>query len=102
MVSKERCLICNMETSNVFEETDLPICDVCKGKYGNKLKQKIESLDLEEYYEQQLNKEIKEDAKPFEAKVSYSGGTKNDVIDMILGIMDSTNVTIEDLKSREW
>lgn len=96
----EKCVICKSKTINVYEDTELPVCSPCDGKWGNKLKDKIESLDLKKEYIEMLKPTQSEE--PFKASVSYSGGTKQDVINMIVGLMDSADVTIEELEENRF
>lgn len=65
-----------METSNMVESYD--ICTVCEAKYGSwdRIKQKLKELKV-------LNEDVeqaKTDIEPFNANVTYSGGTKQDVL----------------------
>jgi len=79
-----------MNTANIPEIiiSETYVCRVCEGKYGNKLIDKLNSLDIKFNHDSNNNKEI----KPFHAKIEYSGGTKEDITNIVCSIIDQEEI----------
>ncbi len=93
----EKCLLCGLRTSNIPKclTSETYVCVPCEDKYGSKkLIEKLKELDIK------FSTEFIEHKKPFEGKVEYSGGTKEDVIDMIVGIIYQEDIELDEIKER--
>ncbi len=93
----EKCLICPMKTGNIELDEGVPVCHPCAGKYGDKLRDKLVELEVLD----DVKVEEKE-TEPFKCSLKYSGGTKADIIHLIAGLMDTEDISIEDVEAGVW
>jgi len=98
-----KCKICKDETGDTFpycedkHNKDIFVCEVCKGKFGNKIKNKLIDLDVE--FEEEIKDMI---VKPFTCTLKYEGGTKQDIINMIVNLMDVEHITLNQIEENRF
>lgn len=104
-MSLTTCVLCKGETSDAFffaKDTKgkvIFVCTPCEGKYGPKTRDVLKQRGFKLEFDSQHDKA---EEKPFSCTLEYSGGTKQDIIQVILGLMDQENITLEDLEANQW
>lgn len=95
MVEYNTCLICKGLTLNKVCPIELEmskgfdVCEPCEGKFGkwDNIEKKLLSLKLPSKVKKELTqKKVK---KEFKASVSYSGGDKSDIVELVCRIIDN-------------
>jgi hypothetical protein len=96
-LGKEPCEICEELTINIPEgiTSETYVCSVCEGKYGDKLFKKLCDLDVKFNAE---TEDKEEESEPFEAHIEIKGGTKKDIINVIVSMMDANDVTLQEVE----
>lgn len=80
-----KCSLCGQHT--VCEYKGAKVCCVCCGKHNEKqLEKKLDQLEIE------YDKEEESKSEPFKCHLEYSGGTKNDIVNMIMDLIDQHEI----------
>jgi len=101
----EKCLICKNITLSEYKSYS--ICECCQDKYGDwiKIKEKLLSSDISESLKADIihnDGGVIKETKPFECDLSYSGGTKNDIIRVICNLMYQEGISLTDIEEGQF